>query len=356
MANNRYELYLTIHARERMKERSISFKQIKNVIDYGKQIGTTKSKYDNVYVVYQKIYNGKKNKIVVITTYTTNDFILSDYQESLWLQLYNLVDTCTNYLEILNQIKIIETKFAIDNTNNGIVFRDFLLYYEPIILYDYDNDNDNNNSTIKNPLSHTLLSYALIKGNICMVKCLIQNYDINPYIKIYSDYSILCETFRKLYSVVDFPEASNQAELYSEPLIASLTYLSEIYPQEHFIQEINKRNDNYSLLHRSLYNGLDKLSNWLILNGSNISLDSNNLTKYHESILDLIARLYNKLGSTWKTIKQIHNLQDTDIIKPKTNPIYNNSNIPYSDWKIESKTNKANERKELTKNMQIKNI
>jgi hypothetical protein len=335
-----YELYLTIHVKERMKERSISFRQIKNTLDYGKMIGPNKYKHNNVYVIFQA--TGKK--IVVITVYNTDTLILSPYQESLWLRLYNLVDTCNDYTTIKGHFETINSQFAIRNNNKQITFKDFLLYCEPIVVGNYKS------FTVENQLSHTLLSYALTKGNIPMIKCLMYDYDISPHHAIYSDYSILCETFRKLYSSADFPESSNQAEIYSEPLSISLMFLKDAYSSDKFSQIINMRNDNYSLLHRTLYNGLDILSNWLILNGANITIGTDNMTKYNETILDLISRSRNKLDTSWGSVKLIHRLQDSDLPEPTSIPIYNDDNIPYSEWKAISKMNKTTERKQLMQN------
>ena len=73
---------------------------------------------------------------------------------------------------------------------------------------------------------------------------------------------------------------------------------------EYFNTLLLKKEHGYTLLHRALYNGFDKLSCWLINNGADISNTQENKTKHNETIFDLINKNKSKLKQTNNLLKK----------------------------------------------------
>jgi hypothetical protein len=244
--------------------------------------------------------------MTIITTFTSKDIKLNNEEEKLWLKLYNLMNSRLeiSYDETLNKFKNIEDKFNQLKTHN-VNFEQFLTFDDAIVV------TRDKNKYIENFSPVSLLTGAIKKGKTNIIDILLSKYKLKLDIPYNNPYSIIHKTFKKLELTIE------------DELIESLDWLMDKYNSEdnleYFKTLLLKKEYGYTLLHRSLYNGFDKLSCWLINNGADISTTQENKTKYNETIFDLINKNKSKLKQTNNLLKkktiQVDNIPKKDISK-----------------------------------------
>ncbi len=285
---NKYNIHFTKHVYERMQERNISKEQILSTVYNGIKINDSEIRDTNIIVIYTI---SKENKMTIITTFTSKDIKLNDEEEKLWLTLYNLMNTRLemSYEETLNKFKDIEQNFnqlKIHNTT----FEQFLTFDDAIVI------TRDKNKYIENFPPVSLLTGAIKKGKTHIIDILLTNYKLKLDIPYNNPYCVIHQTFKKLELTIE------------DELIDSLDFLINKYTLEdnleYFKTLLLKKEYGYTLLHRSLYNGFDKLSYWLINNGADITTTQENKTKYNETIFDLINKNKSKLKQTNNLLKK----------------------------------------------------
>ena len=286
---NNNNIHFTKHVFERMKERNITKEDILKTIKNGVKINDSEIRDSNICVIYVT----SKLKTTIITTYTSTDIKLNDEEEKLWLTLYNLMNSRldTSYEKTLKEFKTIEENFTLLN-NHNVTFEQFLTFDDSIVVTNLTN----NTKVIENFPPVSLLTGSIKKGKIHMIDILLSEYNLKLDIPYNNIYTPIHQTFKKL-------ELTNEKEL-----IESLDFLIEKFEKEdnleYFKNLLLKKEDSYSLLHRALYIGYDKLSIWLINNGACITTEQENKTKFNETIYDLINKNKSKLRQTDYLLKK----------------------------------------------------
>ena len=294
---NDNNIHFTKHVLERIKERNISKEDVLKTIKHGIKINDSEIRDSNIIV----IYTISKSKTTIITTYTSKDIKLNDEEEKLWLTLYNLMNSRleTSYEETLNKFKHIEQEFNQLKTHN-VTFEQFLTFDDAIVV------TNNNSKVIENFPPVSLLTGSIKKGKNNILDILLSEYNLKLDIPYNSNpYSPIHQTFKKLELIIE------------DELIISLNWLMDKFEKEdnleYFKTLLLKKEYGYTLLHRALYNGFDKLSCWLINNGACITSEQENKTKYNETIYDLINKKKSKLKQTDYLLKK----KNTKVDIPK---------------------------------------
>jgi hypothetical protein len=285
---NKYNIHFTKHVLERMQERNITKEEILKTIHNGIKINDSEIRDSNIIVIYTV---SKENKMTIITTFTSKDIKLNNEEEKLWLTLYNLLNSRleTSYEETLNKFKTIEYQFNEIKTHNA-TFEQFLTFDDSIIT------SVDNSKVIVNFPPVSLLTGAIKKGKTDIINVLLTEYNLKLDICYNNPYSVIHQTFKKLELIIE------------DELIISLNWLMDNFEKENNLEYFKtlllKKEYGYSLLHRSLYNGFDKLSCWLIYNSADITTTQENKTKYNETIYDLINKNKPKLKQTNNLLKK----------------------------------------------------
>jgi hypothetical protein len=293
-ANN---IHFTKHVYERMQERNISKEDVLSTIKNGIKINDSEIRNSNICVIFT-VSNEKK--ITIITTYTSKDIKLNNEEEKLWITLYNLLNSRleTSYEETLKKFKNIEDQFN-DLKYHNVTFEQFLTFDDSIVI------SVNNSKVIENFPPVSLLTGSIKKYKIHILNILLSEYNLKLDIPYNGIFSPIHQTFKKLELTIE------------DELIESLDFLMDKF--EYFKILLLKKENGYSLLHRTLYNGFDKLSCWLINNGADITTMQENKTKYNETIYDLINKNKSKLKQTDYLLKKknikVETISKKDILQ-----------------------------------------
>jgi len=315
-ANLNYNnIHFTKHVLERIKQRNISKDDILNVIRNGIKINDSEIRDSNICVIYTIF----KMKLTIITTFTSKDIKLNNDEEKLWLSLYNLMNSHleTSYENTLEHFKNIESEFNLLK-NHNVTFEQFLTFDDAIVV------SNGSSKIIENFPPVSLLTGSIRKGKLHMIDVMLTEYNLKLDIPYNNVYSPIHQTFKKLELVIE-----NQ-------LLDSLEFLKNKYDNfedKYFKSLLLKKEDSYSLLHRSLYNGFDKVSYWLINNGADISTEKENKTKFNETIFDLINKNKSKLKQTDFLLKKksdkVEPVKSDKPIKPVKPVIQSKKNMFY---------------------------
>ncbi len=285
---NKYNIHFTKHVNERMQERNISKEEILTVIKNGIKINDSEIRDSNICVIYTI---SKENKMTIITTFTSKDIKLNNEEEKLWLILYNLMTSKLeiSYEETLNKFNHIEDQFN-QLKDHNVNFEQFLTFDDAIVV------TQDKNKFIENFPPVSLLTGSIKKGKTHIIDILLSKYNLKLDVSYNNPYCVIHQTFKKLELVIE------------NELINGLNFLLDKYNLEdnleYFKTLLLKKEYGYTLLHHSLYNGLDKLSCWLINNGADITTTQENKTKYNETIFDLINKNKSKLKQTEYLLKK----------------------------------------------------
>ncbi len=290
-----YKIKITKHAKERMIERKITQDNIILALNKGTRIDANEIRIDNICVIYD--VDNNKN-ISVITVFTSRDIRLNEIEEPMWLELYFMITNNVSK-DILNN-KFIEAEQLFNKQTNKIINLDQFLHYDDSLII-----TQNNKKVIVNTSKNSLLTIAIKSGNINAIDILLYKYNIaldKPYENC-SPYSPIHSAFKSLDDIDE------------NKLLSSVEYLFDKY--ENVI--INSKEYGYTLLHRTLFKGLDKLSCYLINKNITKSLDKDNRTKYNENIYDLIKKNKDKLFKTNQLVLELNNTNNNKNNKNKVN-------------------------------------
>lgn len=280
------KFYFTQHVEKRMKERKINRDQIKRTILNGCKFDEFKIKCGNVFVIFN--HDKQNNQINVITTYNSNDIVLNDYEQELWIELFKLIQTKAE-IDYEEKFEEIEQKFELQK-NKTITFEQFLEFDDSIIVY----NKETKSKEIFNMNSNSLLSISFLTGNIDVLNILLFEYELELTYENDNDedeyyaYTPLHVIIKKLGDYKD-----------DIPITKSFDFIFDMYKRNNkladFDKLLNEKCDHYSLLHRCLYYGFDNIAAWLINHGIDISTTKDNRTKYNETVYDLAELNKDKL-------------------------------------------------------------